>query len=129
MHGANNRDSYATLFLQRTPSNRLVLTNDQLANLLSLGITPSTKAIPHAINGARVICYSPIVARQVMGSTSGLAICRYHAEDCFHLFGCDPDWGIVTDTKHQTLDEAFHQAEFEYAGVSSTWTYLIAHSK
>ena len=121
---------------------RLVLTNDQLEKLFSLGATPSTKAIPHNINGARVICYSPIdhrhtytsstpqiVAGQVLGSMSGLAICQYHAEDCFYLFGCNPDWGIVTDTQHQTLDEALHQAEFEYVGVSSTWTYLNAHSK
>ena len=100
------------------------------------------KTVPDIIGGARVICYSPIderhsftgktrqiVAGQLIGAMSGLAICQYPDEDCFYLFGCDADWGTVTDTWHQTLDEALHQAEFEYAGVSSTWTYLNAATK
>ena len=30
-------------------------------------------------------------------------------------------WQFITDTWHETLDEAFRQAEFEYEGVSGTW--------
>jgi hypothetical protein len=37
------------------------------------------------------------------------------------LFGCNAEWDSVTDTWHQTLEEAKEQAEFEYEGVSETW--------
>lgn len=81
-----------------------------------------------------MICYSPIdqrhrftgacnqiVAGQLMGAMSGLAICQYAGDDAFYLFGCDSKWQTVTDTCHQTLDDAKHQAEFEYEGVTKTW--------
>ncbi|HKQ37770.1 MAG TPA: hypothetical protein VJ063_06800 [Verrucomicrobiae bacterium] len=81
-----------------------------------------------------MICYSPIderhrftgackqiVAGQLVGAMSGLAICQYAGEGAFYLFGCDSDWQAVTDTWHQTLDDAKHQAEFEYEGISKTW--------
>jgi hypothetical protein len=83
-----------------------------------------------------VVCYSPIderhrftggckqiVAGPLMCAIAGLAICQYGGEDAFYLFGCDPDWQTVTDTWHQTLDDAKHQAEFEYEGVSKTWIH------
>jgi hypothetical protein len=92
------------------------------------------KPCPSTVGGAQVICYSPIderhrftgackqiVAGQLMGAMSGLAICQYAGEDAFYLFGCDSEWQTVTDTWHQTLDDAKHQAEFEYDGVSKTW--------
>ncbi len=81
-----------------------------------------------------MICYSPIdqrhrfteacnqvAAGQLMGAMSGLAICQDAGEDGFYLFGCDSEWQAVTDTWHQTLDDAKHQAEFEYEGVNKTW--------
>jgi hypothetical protein len=58
-----------------------------------------------------------------MGPMAGLAICQYAGQDAFYLFGCDADWQNVTDTWHQTLDDAQHQAEFEYEGVSKTWIF------
>jgi hypothetical protein len=58
-----------------------------------------------------------------MGPMAGLAICQYAGEDAFYLFGCDPDWQSITDTWHQTLEEAQEQAEFEYERVSQTWTF------
>lgn len=61
------------------------------------------------------------VAGELMGPAAGLAICQYEGESAFYLFGCDEDWGTVTDTWHQTLEEAKAQAEFEYEGVSATW--------
>jgi hypothetical protein len=80
------------------------------------------------------MCYTPIderhrftggckqiVAGQLMGSMAGLAICRCASEEAFYLFGCDADWQCVTDSWHQTLDDAKHQAEFEYEGVTDTW--------
>ena len=81
-----------------------------------------------------MICYTPIderhrftgackqiVSDQLMGKMAGLAICQYEGEEAFYLFGCDQEWKTVTDTWHQTLDDAKHQAEFEYEGISKTW--------
>jgi len=86
------------------------------------------------INGARVVCFSAIddrhrhagncrqiVGSVTQGSAAGLAICQFDGEDAFYLFGCDGDWNVVTDTWHQSLDDAKKQAEFEYEGVSNTW--------
>ena len=95
------------------------------------------KAIPKEIGGAKVMLYSSIDqrhqhtgnCRQIvkgvwMGAAAGLAICKYDGEDSFYLFGCDETWQAITDTWHQTLDDAMKQAEFEYAGVSATWQKL-----
>ena len=89
---------------------------------------------PREIGGLRVILYSPIDqrhrftgdCRQVVGGVAwgpaaGLAICQYDGDTAFYLFGCDADWFSVTDTWHETIEEAKSQAEFEYAGVSQTW--------
>jgi len=57
----------------------------------------------------------------LQGPAAGLAICHHEGEDCFYLFGCDSSWNTVTDTWHQSLDDALAQAEFEYEGVSKTW--------
>jgi hypothetical protein len=89
---------------------------------------------PKRIGGANVVLYSSIderhrttgnclqiVAGALRGPAAGLAICQYDGEDCFYLFGCDEEWSSVTDTRHQSIDEAKGQAEFEYEGVSATW--------
>ena len=91
---------------------------------------------PEAIDGARVICYTPIDARhrhtgntrqivagKLVGPANGLAICQYPDDHGFYLFGCDATWCSITDTWHQSLEDAQHQAEFEYVGVSSTWVF------
>jgi hypothetical protein len=92
--------------------------------------------VPSKIGGASIICYTPIdgrhrhtgncrqiVAGVLQGSMAGLAICQYEGENSFYLFGCDEKWQSITDTWHQTFEEAKDQAEFEYEGVSSTWVY------
>ena len=92
------------------------------------------KKIPGEIGGARVVRYTPIderhrhtgncrqiVAGVSMGAAAGLAICRYAGEGGYYLFGCDEDWVTLTDTWHETLENAKAQAEFEYEGVSATW--------
>jgi hypothetical protein len=91
-------------------------------------------SVPSKIGGATVICYTPIdgrhrhkgncrqvVAGVLQGAAAGLAICQYEGEDSFYLFGCDENWQSVTDTWHETLEDAKYQAEFEYEGVSGTW--------
>jgi hypothetical protein len=92
------------------------------------------KPTPGFIGKAKVLYYTSIdsrhratgnckqiVAGVLQGPASGLAICQYEGEDCFYLFGCDSDWNPVTDTWHQSIEDAKAQAEFEYEGVSGTW--------
>lgn len=63
------------------------------------------------IDGARVVCHTPVDSRHSKtGSTAhalgsedatpaeGLAICQYEWEDAFRLFGCDEEWKSQTDT-------------------------------
>lgn len=93
--------------------------------------------VPKEIGGARVICYTPIdnrhkftgnckqiVAGKLMGPVSGLAICKYDSDDAFYLFGCTEEWLSVTDTWHQSFEDATDQAEYEYEGSRKTWIEL-----
>ena len=65
-----------------------------------------------------------IVDGVVMGPAAGLAICKYEEEAGFYLFGCDQNWHPITDTFHDSVDDAKSQAEVEYVGVSNTWQEL-----
>jgi hypothetical protein len=89
---------------------------------------------PKRINDATVVLFTHIDerhrhtgnCRQIVGAivqppAAGLAICQYDGEDSFYLFGCDESWSNISDTWHQTLEEALLQAEFEYHGVGATW--------
>ena len=91
---------------------------------------------PSIIENAKVICASQIDSRHfhtekcrqtingiVQGSMAGIAICQYEGENSYYLFGCDEDWDCITDTWHQSLGDAIHQAEFEYKGISKTLIY------
>ncbi len=60
-----------------------------------------------------------IVGGVVQGPVRALAICQVGSS--YYLYGCDEEWNVVTDTWHETLEDAMDQAEFEYEGVSSTW--------
>lgn len=95
------------------------------------------KIPPKIIDGANLILYSPnderhrhtgnckqIVAGELMEAANNLAICQYDSENCFYLFGCDENWNVVTDTWHETIEDAKKQAEFEYEGISNTWQKL-----
>ena len=88
---------------------------------------------PPQIGGADVICYTPIDQRHrrtgnclhsgtVPGFVAGLAICQYPDEPYYYLFHCDSDWQVISDTFHVNLEDAKHQAEFEFTGVSVTWS-------
>ena len=50
-----------------------------------------------------------------------LAICTYNEEEGFYLFGCNDEWESITDTFHDTVKDAMHQAEFEYSGTTNSW--------
>jgi len=45
-------------------------------------------------------------------------------KECY-LFGCDSQWHVQSDTFHDSIEEAMEQAEFEYVGVSKTWTKKV----
>ena len=57
------------------------------------------------------------VADQLLGPMSALAICQYDHDPGYYLFGCDLEWNTITDTYHETCEDAFEQASFEYAGL------------
>lgn len=50
---------------------------------------------------------------------SGLAICQYGDEEGIYLFYCDSEWNVLTDTLHQTVQDAEDQALFEYEGLEN----------
>ena len=92
---------------------------------------------PKEIGGAKVLMFSYIDARhkhtgacrqivggELMGPARALAICQYVGDQAYYLFGCDENWNSVTDTWHESIDDAKRQAEFEYAGVMQTWQEL-----
>lgn len=57
----------------------------------------------------------------VMGPAEALAICTYADENGYYLFYCDSEWNVVTDTFHESLERAIHQAEYEYMGLAFSW--------
>ena len=57
-----------------------------------------------------------VVARVEVGGFAGLAI-EYPNDRGFYLFYCDGEWGVVTDTYHDSVENAVDQAEFEFSGV------------
>jgi hypothetical protein len=102
-----------------------------------ISASPAMNSAPKTIGGANVICYTPIderhrftgktkqiVAGGLLGAMGGLAICQYPPDDAFYVFGCDSNRSSITDTWHQTVQEAKEQAEFEYEGVTRTWIQI-----
>jgi hypothetical protein len=49
-------------------------------------------------------------------------VCRDEAG--YYLFGCGQAWEPITDTLHDTLEDALDQAESEYTGSTATWEYV-----
>ncbi len=52
---------------------------------------------------------------------AGLAVCQYPDDPGYYLFRCDSDWRCITDTYHDSIEEAKSQAEFEYVGIAAKW--------
>lgn len=89
-------------------------------------------AVPLFLAGLPVLMYAFVDPRY--GPTGGaaefmrgerfvpaaLAICR-DSEGGVFLFGCDASWATVTDTWHETVDDAQHQAEHNYPGIGERW--------
>ena len=46
---------------------------------------------------------------------AAVAIARYDEEPTgVYLFYCDRSWNVITDTWHEDVDAAIHQANFEF---------------
>ena len=96
-------------------------------------MTESIKKAPDIIGGAKVLLYVSIEGMKPIGRvehihieksvkpTVRLAICKYENEEGYYLFGCNSNWDSVTDTLHETLEDAIEQAEWEYEGLSGIW--------
>ncbi len=93
------------------------------------------KPPPDLVENARVLLYTPIdsrhqhtgatrhvVAGELLGSVAALAICQYPAEPGVYLFYCSAAWEAITDTWHESVEDARAQAAFEYIGVEATWS-------
>jgi hypothetical protein len=92
---------------------------------------------PRELDGAKVLKYAVVtpdveptgatshtVGGAEFGPAAALAIARYSGEDGTYLFYLDHDGRVVTDTWHESLDNALHQAASEYEGLN--WTDLGA---
>lgn len=92
---------------------------------------------PTVVGGAATVVYVRIgeghrptggcrhsVGGRELGPVAGLAIGQYARDSGYYLFYCDADWNTLTDTYHDTLDDAKDQAEFEYEGVGASWKAL-----
>jgi hypothetical protein len=92
------------------------------------------KPPPSEFGDLQLAAYSPVdwrhkatgncrhsVEGKELGEVAGLAICREPSGDGFYLFYCNEHWEPLTDTWHQSLEDAMRQAEFEYSGVAGTW--------
>ena len=92
---------------------------------------------PRVIGGAQLLRWSviderhrhngncrQIVGGELQGPAAGLAICRSKGEKGCYLFGCDEQWNTITDTWHESLEDALQQAEFEYEGITKTWNLV-----
>lgn len=83
---------------------------------------------PRRMGGAKMICFAILRVHDEVSGTSphrassirGLAIA--HAPEGYSLFGCDADWQVISDTWHETLDEAKAQAAFEFPSTPLLWS-------
>ena len=92
--------------------------------------------IPTKIGGANLICYVILDSRhiktgntehwvggQILEEVYGLAICKYDNDTGYYLFYCNRNWETITDTFHDTVEDAKDQAEFEFSNTVSTWIH------
>jgi hypothetical protein len=59
-----------------------------------------------------------------MGKPSTLRIARYTDDPGYYLLYLDEQGHEQTDTWHQSLDDAYHQATFEFGVQPQEWTVL-----
>ena len=81
---------------------------------------------PNLIDGARLLRVADLSlaaptggTRHVVGDTevddfAAVAIAQYDSTPGFYLLYCDTDWNALTDTYHESVEDAIAQAEFEF---------------
>ena len=92
---------------------------------------------PRIVDNAKLIAYLVLTdsnirtgnTRHIVGGSLiknfyGLAICQYENDKGFYLFYCDSSWKTITDTHHETIEDAKDQAEFEYTNIENNWVFL-----
>jgi hypothetical protein len=85
---------------------------------------------PNVLDGAKVLQTAAVSDKQATGATrhlrdggslslriTRLAMAKYDTGPGIYLFYCDASWAVLTDTFHDSVDDAREQAEFEYEGV------------
>jgi hypothetical protein len=89
--------------------------------------------VPAKLGGATVLKTARLFPAAHTGNTrhmaagrpvepaSRLAIAQSPGQPGFYLFYCDDTWAVMTDTWHQSVEDAEAQAEFEYKGSSNAW--------
>lgn len=80
--------------------------------------------VPLFVAGLPVIAYTRLdpAVDTPLGRVVGLAVCR-EPEGGIYLFGCGAEWQSITDTWHETLDDALHQADYEQEGRALRWKW------
>ena len=87
---------------------------------------------PRELDGARVYLRTANDGSIVYGSVqrpgsggdpviSGFAVCRYPDDEHFYLFGCDADWKILNDTRHESSTHAVRFAQQRYGVSPCEW--------
>jgi len=64
---------------------------------------------PEELDGARVLYWCSVSVGQVVSQgqpVSYAAICQYAGTEGYYLFVCNPQWEVIGDTDHQSVEEA-----------------------
>jgi hypothetical protein len=80
--------------------------------------TGATKHLLGAIVGGELVPGRPL------GPFAALAIVRYSDCEGYYLLYLDEVWDEVTDTWHETVEDAMRQAEWEYQGITEKWVVV-----
>ena len=94
-------------------------------------------SVPRTIGDRPVVCWSQIDERhRITGACRHVNLSTGQEDPVprfiaivggpgsYDLMRFTDTWDFITDTWHESLDEALHQAEFEYEGVSKTWNHV-----
>ena len=92
---------------------------------------------PSKIDGAEAKCYVVLtadncptratqhfVAGELRTDFDRLVIATYVGEPGAYLFYCDSTWQVITDTQHETIEEAKNQANIEFKNLQNRWVSL-----
>jgi hypothetical protein len=69
-----------------------------------------------------------VVGGTLIGKPSSLRVARYADDPGYYLLYLDEHGQETTDTCHQSLDDALHQATFEFGVQAHEWTVVKSDS-